>query len=441
MVYRAMIRSVLDYGCIAFDCASAKQKEKLDVVQTKALAICCGSMIGTACAALQVDCGEMPLGIRRRQLMMEYVAKTETIPDHPTRCVARKARLRGTQPGQEMITVKVRRVHEKVARPPLEPVEHCSHPPWRLQAPVVDTGLQGQTGITADHLVKYADRPQLFTSGSRTPEGKASYAFYVPSADFQESGRLTDNTSVFAAELMAIVRAINWCVSEKCPGPVILTSCLSAVQSVGERESKARPRLLNRLLEGYDAHRLLCPASPATLVWIPGHSGLSGREQAVLLSREAAGRSDVDQELSLEFGDVRLMYRDHFLREWQELWTKSITGSHYREIEPYVGLEPKFTDRIRRKERVITRLRFGHCRLNACLAKIKRHDTGKCDACDVSETVTHYLMECPKQLALQTQLLDECTRGGTRWTLRSILSGSRHVEMIYTWLVEQNQML
>ena len=60
IVYKALIRSVIDYGCIAYDTASATTKARLDVIQAKALRICCGAMVGTPKSAVQVECGQLP---------------------------------------------------------------------------------------------------------------------------------------------------------------------------------------------------------------------------------------------------------------------------------------------------------------------------------------------------------------------------------------------
>ena len=78
-VYRAMIRSILDYGCTAYNTASRKLKEKLDKIQSQALRICTGAMRITATAALQVDCSEMPLALRREAMQLKYGTKIISI--------------------------------------------------------------------------------------------------------------------------------------------------------------------------------------------------------------------------------------------------------------------------------------------------------------------------------------------------------------------------
>ena len=64
-VYRATIRSVLDYGCEAVDLGNERIKSVYEKIQAQALAICCGSMLGTSTASLQVECGDPPHDLRR----------------------------------------------------------------------------------------------------------------------------------------------------------------------------------------------------------------------------------------------------------------------------------------------------------------------------------------------------------------------------------------
>jgi hypothetical protein len=84
-IYKVLIRSLLDYGAIALDCTSEANKKKFDTIQYKALKISCGAMTGTSLAALQVECGEMPLEIRRKQQMIQYSVKIKTTENHPTK--------------------------------------------------------------------------------------------------------------------------------------------------------------------------------------------------------------------------------------------------------------------------------------------------------------------------------------------------------------------
>jgi len=142
----------------------------------------------------------------------------------------------------------------------------------------------------------------------------------------------------------------------------------------------------------------------------------------------------VDIPTTQEYREARSTYRDHFLRKWQSEWTSSDTGSDYRAIEPDVSLTRKFADPSRRKEVTITRLRLGHCCLNAQLKLWGRHDSGNCDECDAPETVRHFLLECPAQAGLQDQLQRLCARNNWIYDLRTALSQSSCLNTIYKWL-------
>ena len=86
-IYRSLIRSVIDYGAIAYNSASESIKHRLDVIQNRALRIACGSFCSTAAAALQVETGEMPLALRRSQQEIKYAVKVRATENHPTRSV------------------------------------------------------------------------------------------------------------------------------------------------------------------------------------------------------------------------------------------------------------------------------------------------------------------------------------------------------------------
>ena len=60
-IYRVLIRSVMDYGVIAYDSAANTHLAKLDRIQYQALKIAFGAMKGTLAEAINVECDELPL--------------------------------------------------------------------------------------------------------------------------------------------------------------------------------------------------------------------------------------------------------------------------------------------------------------------------------------------------------------------------------------------
>src|SRR5688572_9053635 len=84
-IYRALIRSVIDYGDAAYASAPKSYLDKLSSIQTEALRLCCGAAKGTPAIALQNECGEMPLQMRRLQNSLKVGTKIVGNPDHPVR--------------------------------------------------------------------------------------------------------------------------------------------------------------------------------------------------------------------------------------------------------------------------------------------------------------------------------------------------------------------
>ena len=89
MIYRAFIRPRLDYGSIAYNSATDGLKKRLEAIQMSALRISCGAMKGTSNAAIQVECGEMPLDLRRLNQSLKYASKISANGDHPTNEILR----------------------------------------------------------------------------------------------------------------------------------------------------------------------------------------------------------------------------------------------------------------------------------------------------------------------------------------------------------------
>lgn len=71
-IYICPIRSVLDYGCIAFGYAANTILKKFDNIQYQALRWYTGAITTTPTSVLQVEMGEIPLKLRRVQLALSY---------------------------------------------------------------------------------------------------------------------------------------------------------------------------------------------------------------------------------------------------------------------------------------------------------------------------------------------------------------------------------
>ena len=144
MLYRTLIRSIIDYGCIAYDSAATSIKKKLNQIQSKALRFCCGAMVNTPVIALQIECGETSLELRRKELQLQYAAKLIASENNPTKSILddcwqnyhhyliEKTPFRG----------KTKNIREIIGESDIiEQGSYPKNPPWMPQTINVDTSL------------------------------------------------------------------------------------------------------------------------------------------------------------------------------------------------------------------------------------------------------------------------------------------------------------
>ena len=103
-------------------------------------------------------------------------------------------------------------------------------------------------------------------------------AVIIPALDVNIENRITDNTSIYAGELTALLLAVRWIghnVQLIDRPVVILTDSLCSLHSIQSGQSTARSNLLNQLLETLNSTHV-----KITFCWIPSHVGIRGNSAA-----------------------------------------------------------------------------------------------------------------------------------------------------------------
>ena len=152
-IYIALIRSILDYVGAAIECASKYARDRLDVIQSKALMICCGAQRGTPRAALQIEMGELPLHLRRRLLLAQYAVKITNCSDHPTTAVFQDTwQLRNRYPAdREPLAYKANEILQYADLPDYKQTI-IAKPPWTVEPAKVNLQL-AETSKTASSTI------------------------------------------------------------------------------------------------------------------------------------------------------------------------------------------------------------------------------------------------------------------------------------------------
>ena len=87
-LYRSLVRSKLDYGCIVYGSASKTPLAKLDPVHNQGLRPSLGAFRSSPVESLYVEAQEPPLEIRREKLALQYTIKLKANPGNPAYDVA-----------------------------------------------------------------------------------------------------------------------------------------------------------------------------------------------------------------------------------------------------------------------------------------------------------------------------------------------------------------
>ena len=129
---------------LPYDGSSQTQKQIIDQIQSKALRICCGAMISTPVAALQVECGEMPLQLRRREMQLRYALKLTNNQENPTSSIMNDCRQNSkTYPtGKEPFMEKTKELREIIGAPEnIISDKLPKYPHWERDMLTIDTTL------------------------------------------------------------------------------------------------------------------------------------------------------------------------------------------------------------------------------------------------------------------------------------------------------------
>ena len=119
----------------------------------------------------------------------------------------------------------------------------------------------------------------IYTDGSRDPvRRRAGFGVYIEQLELKYSIRITDESSVFTTELMAILWALRWVERERPNQVIICSDSAAALEALQGGKSKARPDIVMEILS------VMCRIEDCevTLCWVPGHTGVEGNEKVDL---------------------------------------------------------------------------------------------------------------------------------------------------------------
>ncbi len=267
---------------------------------------------------------------------------------------------------------------------------------------------------------------------------RVGFAVYSPGLQVTQSRRLSNRVSVFTAEVVAFIWAVQW-VEEVRPQQVVICSdSTAALMALQGGRSRLRPDLICELQPAL--YRAELVGSRLGFLWVPAHVGVEGNEAVDVAAKEALGREEVDVNVTMGISEYYRIIKEEIARRWQKKWEGEKRGRFYYNIQNDVSGENITQGNNRREQIIMTRLKLGHCGLAWGLFRIGKHHNGLCE-CGEKVTVQHVLMECSKLTTERRELFSAVLDTGIPCvSMRNLLNPVQHqravVKAVMDFLVD-----
>ena len=240
--YRAYTRSIMDYGSILYGSASNSHLEKVDKVQYKALRLVHGAIKSTPIESLLAISHEPPLYLRRLFLAKKFLVKQKDI--NAELCLNVHALsihnltnsywkhknsppLAEVYPDVHKLNLEYKLQREIVFKSPYEAI--IIRPSIIIPSQIPDNVdiIPYYNNI----LEKHPEASLIFTDGSKIGN-KTGCAVYCKFNGNKCCFRLNERASIFTAETISVIKALNIAIQEQQHEFLIFTDSLSLLLSL-----------------------------------------------------------------------------------------------------------------------------------------------------------------------------------------------------------------
>lgn len=435
-IYKACVRSIIDYGSIFFGEAPERELIQLDRIQWNCLRIALGSTKTTHTGSLETMSGVMPLGLRRQTLLAKFVNRRFSLEQWHQRHVAPV--LEGELPPS---FIRKMIIQFRVYAGLLTTVNNLPcflYPASSRQQIIsidfsVQTAIQGQPVSRIPRIVediisqKYSSSIVFATDGSKD-EDHCGYAVVDGNLQIVKQIKLPNTASIFLAEGLAIRQAVYHIAQHPGREFLILSDSLSNLNSLNNRRLQGTTPIpwfdiRNRIIQ------LEQQGKTVSLMWVPAHRNVALNEAADAAAKLACIEGD-PETYQLNSLDISYPGRAKAMQQWQSDWNNGNKGRFCHGIVQSVQTTPWFhgTNLPRREIVILSKFISNHSRIATHLKRNNIIDDDTCECGVGVASPNHLLFTCDLYEDFRGELWRRLIRAGIAPDLEKILK-SKNLEL------------
>ncbi|XP_044748699.1 uncharacterized protein LOC123309578 [Coccinella septempunctata] len=392
-LYRTLIRSKLDYGSIIYLSASKTNLKSLDAIHNTGLRLCLGAFRSSPAESIYIEANELPLQLRRQQLLLTYAARVSADAHNPLYPhLFSSVSTVQTPVHNHPLAYTLKSLIPDIDFSNTLPYPIPLTPPWQKSVPPVDTSLSKlPKHVTQSRLIQQKFMQKIeegsydivyFTDASKSDAGL--FCSVATENSVLQQYQLPNYASVLTGELYAILKAIKN-INTNHHNVAICTDSASSVELIKDRHTQ-HP-IAQNIHDHYQ--QLINTHHRLTIIWTPSHVGIAGNELADKAAKSASKHLTETPNITTQ-KDLQALLTSKIQERWQQEWDRNSSKLH--DIHPSV--KPlKFTISDRRTTVIMRRLRIGHTRYTHGYLMASSAPP-LCEHCNTVLTVKHILMDC-----------------------------------------------